>query len=223
MDHKDLALAAADLSGLDAAALDEEALAPLERSAAALVAIDRRQIREHVGPGDASLLGLGIVKFKEHRFYSVKLGNMARDRLGALGMGGALISGGTTLGAMVAAGSLPGWAGAGAFLAITLAVVGRAKPLVAPLTLDEATTLDLAWSLSTIEQGFRLVTFTTIEARIGDVEARYRNAGFTRAKLANALERLEAIGMVRRAGGDRYQLVERLGVSDVDTLVLASG
>ncbi|KAK0329877.1 hypothetical protein LTR94_035007, partial [Friedmanniomyces endolithicus] len=59
--------------------------------------------------------------------------------------------------------------------------------------------------------------------RIGDVEALYGNAGFTQAKLSNALNRLELIGMIKGAGGDTYQLIEELRVSDADHLQLGNG
>jgi hypothetical protein len=223
MNHDELTLRLADWWGLDVNALDEAKLGALRKDLAELVAIRCERTEDNVGSGGVGRMGFGIVKFKEQRFYSVKLGNLVRDRLGAAGLGGAALISGSTLAGLVATGTLAAWAGAGALAAILLALIGRTKPLVTSFGLDEATTLDLAWHESHVEHGFRLVTASALAARIGDVEAIYGNAGFTRAKLTNALKKLESIGMIKGAGGDTYQLIEELKVSDADHLLLTAG
>jgi hypothetical protein len=223
MNHHDLTLALADWAGIDPQALTEAQVDPLLQGLAGLVAIRSERTEDYVSSGGEGRMGLGYVKFKEQRFYSVKLGNLTRDRLGAAGLGGAILTSGTTLAALVAAGTLPAWGGAGALVAILLALTGRMKPLVTTFNLDEATTLDLAWRESAIEQGFRMVTARQLAARIGDVEKLYGNAGFNQAKLTNALTKLEAIGMIKGSGGDSYQLIEELRFSDADILRLSAG
>jgi hypothetical protein len=223
MNHHDLTLAFADWAGLDPQVLTEAQVDPLLHGLAGLVAIRSERTEEYVSSGGEGRMGLGYVKFKEQRFYSVKLGNLTRDRLGAVGLGGAILTSGTTLAALVAAGTLPAWGGAGALVAILLALTGRMKPLITTFNLDEATTLDLAWRESAIEHGFRMVTARQLAARIGEVEAFYGNAGFNQAKLTNALTKLEAIGMIKRSGGDSYQLIEELRFSDADILRLSAG
>lgn len=76
------------------------------------------------------------------------------------------------------------------------------------------------WHGAKLERGPRLVDIDALAARIDDVEATYGNAGFSPAKLTNALNKLEAIGMIKGAGGKRYQLMERLKFSDIDQLDL---
>lgn len=223
MTHHELALMLADMAGLETNSLSEEQLGPISQGLALWVDIASEQTPNYIGMGDANRRGFGIVRFKEQRFYSVKLGNFTRDRLGALGLSGAVVTGGGTLAKLVAAGTLPGWAGAGALVAIVLALTGRTKPLVTSFGLDEAVTLDLAWREAKLEHGFRLVEVDALAARIGDVEATYGNAGFSPAKLTNALNKLEAIGMIKGAGGKRYQLIERLRFSDADQLDLQPG
>lgn len=222
MDHRDLAVLLADWADLDLRKLDEQQLDPLLRDLTMLVVIEQ-ELEEINADSNESRKGFGIVKFREQSFYSVRIGNLARDKLGTLGLVGSLLTSGATLAGLVAAGTLSTWAGAGALVAIAFALVGRAKPFVATFGLDEATTLDLAWRKSRIEHGFRLVDAETLAGCIGEVEATYGNAGFTRAKLTNALNKLEAIGMIKGAGGDSYQLVERLKFSDADHLKISAG
>lgn len=220
MTHLTLALMLADMAGLETNSLSEEQLDAISQGLALWVDIAREQTTDHIGMGDADRRGFGFVRFKEQRFYSVKLGNLARDRLGALGLSGAVLTSGGTLAGLVAAGTLPSWAGAGALVAILLALTGRAKPLVTSFGLDEAVALDLAWREAKLEHGFRLVEVDALAARIDEVEATYGNAGFSPAKLTNALNKLEAIGMIKGAGGKRFQLIERLKFSDADQLDL---
>ncbi len=223
MTHHELALMLADMTGLETNSLSEEQLDPISQGLTLWVDIAREQTPDYIGMGDADRRGFGIVRFKEQRFYSVKLGNLARDRLGVLGLSGAVLTSGRTLAGLVTAGTLPGWAGAGALVAVVLALTGRAKPLVTSFGLDEAVTLDLAWREAKLEHGFRLIEVDALAARIGDIEGIYGNAGFSPAKLTNALNRLEAIGMIKGAGSKRYQLIERLKFSDSDQLDLQPG
>ncbi|TCP71528.1 hypothetical protein C8J43_102609 [Sphingomonas sp. PP-CE-1G-424] len=220
MTHHELALMLADMAGLETNSLREEQLDTISQGLALCVSIARKQMSDHIGMCDAHRRGFGILRFNEQRFYSVKLGNFTRDRLGALGLSGAVLTSGGTLAGLVAAGALPSWAGAGALVAIMLALTGRAKPLVTSFGLDEAVTLDLAWREAKLEHNFRLVEVDALVARIVDVEATYGNAGFSPAKLTNALNKLEAIGMIKGAGIRRYQLIERLIISDADQLDL---
>jgi hypothetical protein len=221
MNHYDLTLMLADWADLEVETVDEAVLERARESLAALVEIETRQVPEAVSTGGEGRMGLGFMRFKEQRFYSLKLGNLARDRLGAAGLGGALLSSGAGIGALIAAGTLTGWAGAAALVAIGLALIGRAKPFVTAFGLDEATTLDMAWRLSAENNGFRLVSVDALAAAIGDVETIYGNAGFTKAKLTNALNKLEAIGMIKEAGKSRYQLIEKIRVSGTDQLAIA--
>ena len=223
MNYNDLTLLLTEYAEIDAAGFDDAQLDPLRAGVAALVTIRTERTEEYVSSGGEGRMGFGYMKFKEQRFYSVKLGNLTRDRLGAAGLGGTILTSGSTLAGLVAAGTLPAWAGASALLAILLALTGRLKPLVSSLSLDEATTLDLAWRESRVENSFRLVDAKSLSQRIGDVEAIYGNAGFTQAKLSNALKRLEIIGMIKGAGGDTYQLIEKIKVSDADHLQLGNG
>ncbi|KQN34765.1 hypothetical protein ASG37_15700 [Sphingomonas sp. Leaf407] len=196
-------------------------MAALAENLRALVEINVDQIAvPSSGGGGEGRIGFGVVRFADQRFYSVKLGNLARDRLGAAGLAGAMMTSGTGIAAMIAAGAVTGWVGGAALVAIGLALIGRGKPFVATFGLDEATALSMAWALSSVEHGFRLVTFDMLVAHLKAVEATYSNAGFTEAKLTNALNRLKALGMIADAGAGRYQLVDRIRMTDAGELRL---
>lgn len=221
MDHQDLTVELIDMVGLSVTDLDDAMLASLEAAMSALVSIDA-SANAAFDDDDQSRTGLGFLHFKEQRFYSVKLGNVARDRLGSLGLGGALLSSTGGIATLVTTGALTGWAGAAALAAIVLALVGRGKPFVSSFGLDEATALDLAWRHSRVELGFRLVDLDAMVAGLDEVEAVYRNAGFTSNKLTNSLGKLLSLGMVAEAGPDRYQLVEKIIVAGTNELTLSS-
>ena len=89
--------------------------------------------------------------------------------------------------------------------------------------LDEATALDLAWQKSRVQEGFILVDLNDLMSELSFVEKRYGNAGFSSAKLKNALQKLILIGMINEAGTNTYQLIERIKVSGSDTLRLSKG
>jgi hypothetical protein len=220
MNYQDLALELVEMAQIDGAQLTEKGLNQLHGDLAELVHLEEEQTSGFDPHTDEGRTGLGFLHFKEQRFYSVKLGNAHRDRLGSLGIGGALLSSSTGIAKLVTTGALAGWAGGAALAAILLALVGRAKPFVATFGLDEATTLDLAWRHSRIEYGFRLVNLADLIGNIGEVEMIYRNAGFNPAKLNNALNKLIALGMVVEAGAERYQLVERIVVSGANQLTI---
>lgn len=221
MDYQDLTVELIEMAGLSLTDLDDAMLAGLEAAMSALVLIDA-SANAAFDEGDESRTGLGFLHFKEQRFYSVKLGNVTRDRLGSLGLGGALLSSTGGIAKLVTSGALAGWAGAAALAAIVLALIGRGKPFVSSFGLDEATALDLAWRHSRVEYGFRLVDLDAMVAALDEVEAVYRNAGFTRNKLTNALGKLLALGMVAEAGPDRYQLVEKVIVAGTNELALST-
>jgi hypothetical protein len=220
MDHQDLTVELIEMAGLNVTDCADDLLAKVEAAMSELVSIDARADASF-GDDDESRKGLGYLHFKEQRFYSVKLGNVSRDRLGSLGLGGALISSASGIATLVTTGALTGWAGAAALAAIVLALVGRGKPFISSFGLDEATALDLAWRHSRIDNGFRLVDLDAMVASLDEVEAVYRNAGFTGNKLTNALGKLLALGMVAEAGPDRYQLVERIIVVGANELSLS--
>ena len=220
MDHQDLTVELIEMAGLSVTDLDDAILAGVEAAMSALVSIDA-SANATFDEDDESRNGLGFLHFKEQRFYSVKLGNVARDRLGSLGLGGALLSSTGSIATLVTTGALNGWAGAAALVAIVLALVGRGKPFISSFGLDEATALDLAWRHSRVEHGFRLVDLDAMVTGLDEVEAVYRNAGFTRNKLTNALGKLLALGMVAEAGPDRYQLVEKIIVASTNELALS--
>lgn len=215
MDHQDLTVELVEMAGLSVTDLDDAVLGAAQAALAELVSIDASANAAFDGAG------LGFLHFKEQRFYSVKLGNVRRDRLGSLGLGGALLSSTGGIVTLVTTGALTGWAGAAALTAIVLALVGRGKPFISSFGLDEATALDLAWRHSRVEHGFRLVDLDTMVAGLDEVEAVYRNAGFTRNKLTNAVGKLLALGMVVEAGPARYQLVEKIIVAGTNELALS--
>jgi hypothetical protein len=219
MDHQDLTVELINIAGLSVNDLDDAILVGLEAAISALVSIDARA-NAAFDDDDERRTGLGFLHFKEQRFYSVKLGNVARDRLGSLGLGGALISSTSGIASLVTTGALTGWAGAAALAAIVLTLVGRGKPFISSFGLDEATALDLAWRHSRVENGFRLVDLDAMVAGLDEVEAVYRNAGFTINKLTNSLGKLLALRMVAEAGPDRYQLVEKIIVAGTNELNL---
>lgn len=220
MDHQDLTVELVEMAGLSVTDLDDAVLGAAQATLAELVSIDA-SANAAFDDDDESRTGLGFLHFKEQRFYSVKLGNVTRDRLGSLGLGGALLSSTGGIATLVTTGALTGWAGAAALTAIVLALVGRGKPFISSFGLDEATALDLAWRHSRVEHGFRLVDLDTMVAGLDEVEAVYRNAGFTLNKLTNALGKLLALGMVVEAGPDRYQLVEKIIVAGTNELALS--
>jgi hypothetical protein len=218
MNHHDLTRILLDCRGLDPENIGQERYKEIERAVAEFVEIDEHTTQEFDSGGDATRIGFGVLRFKTQRFYSIKLGNLSRDRMGALGLGGALAVSATGLAELLAAGALGGWTGGGALIAIGLGLIGRAKPFVASFGIDEATTFDLAWRMSRTEHGFQLVNRSALAAEIGTIEENYGNAGFTPAKLTNALAKLEALGMMKRVGPDQYQLIEAIRLSDAGEL-----
>lgn len=220
MDHQDLTIELIEMAELSVTDLDDAVLAAVEAALAELVSINA-SANANFDDDDEIRTGLGFLHFKEQRFYSVKLGNVTRDRLGSLGLGGALLGSTSGIATLVTSGALTGWAGAAALAAIVLALVGRGKPFVSSFGLDEATALDLAWRRSRVEHGFRMVDLEAMVEGLDEVEAVYRNAGFNRNKLTNALGKLIALGMVAEAGPDRYQLVEKIIVTGTNELALS--
>jgi hypothetical protein len=220
MSHEELALEVAILAGLNPSQVSEPQLEAVRDAMASAVAIESSTI---AAASDEDRNGLGFLNFRKHTFYSVKLGNASRDLLGTAGFGGSALASITSISALITAGSLGQWAGLSALAAISLALIGRAKPFLATFGLDEATALDLVWRHSQLKNGFRLVEFAELRAAIGEAERLYGNAGFSAPKLSNALNKLLALGMIADAGPGRYQLIESFRVAGEDKLRLAYG
>lgn len=221
MDHQDIALEIVEVALIEREMLTDSTLYSLQRVLAELVKIDVEDGSAFDPDSNEARTGLGFLHFKEQRFYSIKLGNAARDRMGSFGLGGAILSSGSGIATLVTTGAFSGWVGAAALVAIVLALVGRAKPFVSTLGLDEATALDFAWRLSRVEHGFRLIDLADLIVRLDEVETIYHNAGFNQAKLSNAINKLVAIGMIVEAGNGRYQLIEQIRVTGTNQLFIS--